>query len=58
VKTSTLALVVSLALLGCTSQTAEPAKADAKAGDAKAEAGEAADAAKDAPIGATLRFGF
>ena len=45
-----LALVVSLALLGCTSQTADPAKTgDAKA-VAKAEGGEAAgDAAKDAP---------
>jgi FKBP-type peptidyl-prolyl cis-trans isomerase len=50
VKISRLALLVSLALAGCTSQTAEPAKADgdAKAGDAKAGdlKAEGTDAAK------------
>jgi FKBP-type peptidyl-prolyl cis-trans isomerase len=50
VKTSTLALIASLALLGCTSQTADSeqagdAKAEAKAGD-QAKAGDAKDAPK------------
>jgi len=55
VKTSRLALVVSLALLGCTSQTADPAKTgDAKAEEAKADGGDAkaaGDAAAKKPRG-------
>jgi FKBP-type peptidyl-prolyl cis-trans isomerase len=52
VKTSSLALVVSLALLGCTSQTVDPAKADAKA-ETQADGGEtkAGDAASKKPRG-------
>ena len=52
-KTPTLALIASLALLGCTSQTAEPAKtadgkteAKADGGDAKAAGGDVKDLVK------------